>query len=715
MYTTERKIQQFIHESVVLMTLLCVVVWTTLVGYSLYWNISNIEEQTRTLATAEARSNWNKDAAFRRWTSQHGSFYIVATEHTQKSPYLAHLPHRDIVTTDGTELTLMSPAYMMRRMTEEFEDLYGVKGKITGKITLNPINTPDPWELAALNRFEEDPGLTEVMEESTIKGLPFLRFIKPMYMTEGCVKCHGILGFKDGDLRGGVSVSIPMAPYLAAAADSISGMKITHSAVWITGILGFLSFGIFIKYRQKERRILLKQLEHDALYDTLTQLPNRLLFSDRVTQAIHKRQRGGSYQFAVCFIDLDRFKSINDGYGHATGDELLRQVSQRLSQAIRPSDTIARNSGDEFTVLLDGITGLKDAVYITERLQETLKKPFSLSVCRLNIDASFGICIANNTHTDSDSIIQDADTAMYRAKASGSARIDIFDPDMHAEIQYLTRMEHDLKQALDKEQFEVYYQPVISLKENCVIGFEALLRWHHPDSGMVSPEIFIPIAEDTGSISRIGAWVLAQACRQTRDWNLSYKPEKPFTIAVNLSSRQVIKNDISEEISNILSRTRLEPSLLHVELTETMMVTDRPITIQNLSDIKALGVSLHADDFGKGYSSLTYLQEYNFDTLKIDKDFVQDMGPHGKGRKLVKALLLLAQDLEIGVVAEGIETQEQFERLSALHCNQMQGYYLCPPLTASAIEATLNQNGHLSIIRLLELNPFLQEQAAVLT
>ncbi len=690
-----------VREKIVAPSLLVFVVMTMLVGYSCFWNFRNIESSKLNLALFEARANWKKDVAFRQWATRHGGLYVSPDERTPPNPALAHIPDRDVITTDGKKLTLMNPAYMMRQMTAEFEEGYGIKGKITGKRQLNVINAPDSWERQALDIFERG-GVEEVVEQTDINGDPFLRFMKPMYMTEGCVKCHGILGYRDGDLRGGVSISIPMKPYLAAARDSNWGILTTHLVVWIVGVMVILLLA-------KLFGTLLSRMAHDALHDALTGLPNMSLFKDRVSQAISKRRRNSGYQFAVCFLDLDRFKDLNDSHGHRMGDLLLQQLADVFVKVVRPSDTVARMGGDEFTFLVDNLSGVDEMLEVAQRILDSVETPLEVNGHRLYISASIGICMADGQHSSAESMVRDADIAMYRAKAAGKGRKEVFNPQMHRHALETLQIETDLREAIDREQLEVHYQPIIDIANNRITGFEALLRWRHPTLGNIPPDRFIPVAEHTGQIGRIGNWVLETACTRMRDWNLRYNPDRHFSLAVNLSGVQLSDDELCSQIIGTLNYTRFCPDDLHVEVTETMLLTHKDVARNTLQSLRELGVSVSIDDFGTGYCSLSYLQDFHFDTLKIDRSFVQDMGASGRGRPLIRALMLMARDLKLQVLAEGVETEAQLNRLAAMKCPLIQGYYFSKPLPAAAIEQLLTEGAHLDARRLAEAQ--IREQA----
>ncbi|MCW8890323.1 MAG: EAL domain-containing protein [Sedimenticola sp.] len=707
MKSLDQQITAFVKQPIGVLVLLGLLIWTALVGYSLDWNITNLKNEKNELAISEARGNWNKDQAFRHWASKHGGVYVRPNERTPPNPYLSHLKDRDLVTQDGVELTLMNPAYMLRQMTSEFEDSYGVKGKITGKVTLNPINKADEWERRALDLFESSK-LPEVVERATIDGQPYLRYMKPMYMTKGCEKCHGFLGFKEGDLRGGVSVSIPMSHYLEAAEETIHTMVITHSAVWVVGVLGIFGFAVYATHRQAEQVSLLEKLEHSALYDSLTALPNRFLFDDRLSVTIAKQKRNKKHQYAVCFVDLDRFKNLNDSYGHSIGDELLKEMAARFKAILRPSDTVARMGGDEFTFLIEDIANPREVSLIANRILETVKEPFILAGYQLQIDASIGICYGDVKYQKAEDILRDADIAMYRAKALGKGRVDIFEPEMHAQVEKTTRIEHDLHSVLNRNELSIHYQPIVDIKSKTVSGFEALLRWNHPEFGNIPPDEFISIAESSDVIHQIGEWVLLTACQQIAQWNADFKSPTAFFVSVNLSARQVSHSKIIHTVRDILESIGFDPEKLHCEVTETLLITDQETTQENMAGLKRLGVMLSADDFGKGYSSLTYLQNFSFHIMKIDKDFVQTMGTGGKGKRLVGSLVKLANDFDLSVTAEGVETQQQLDLLLDMDCRFAQGYYLCPPQPADKISALLEAGGHHSLQKLQLHNPYLK-------
>lgn len=687
---------ELIGTKMLMPSIIASIIISILVGYSYYWNSNNIYEEKLSLALSEAKSNWNKDASFRQWATLHGGIYVKPSKRTPPNPYLSHLPDRDVVTTTGIKLTLMNPAQMIGQMALEFEQGFGIKGKITGKKQINPKNKPDNWQLKALNLFESGQS-DEIYEQQTINNKPFLRYIKPMYMTDGCVKCHGYLGYKKGELRGGVSVSIPLTPYFDAALKTRAGILKTHMLIWAVGILSIIIFSLSI-------RKLLVRMAQTAMYDDMTKLPNSLLFKNRLEHALKKSQRDTKFNFAVCFMDLDRFKNLNDSYGHAAGDMLLVKLSKRLNSILRPGDTVSRMGGDEFIFLLEGVNDISEPIAITNRILSSFKVPFNINNHQVFSNTSIGICMSSKEYTNIEEMIRDADIAMYRAKETGKGRIDIFNPEMHQLAKQTMLIENDLQFALERGELDVYYQPVIATGSSKIDGFEALIRWNHPTMGFVSPDTFIPIAERNGLINVIGEWVLNKACLQVREWSLQFSPDDEFSIAVNLSGIQLTEPNITQTIMDVVHATKINKSKLHLEVTETSLIYQQELTKSAMSNLRECGILFSIDDFGTGYCSLTYLQNYEFDTLKIDKDFIQNMSGNKKGLQLVRTLMLLARDLKMKVVAEGVETADQLNRLVAMGCPFIQGYYYSKPISADEMKKLLILGCHLNASKLINLD-----------
>lgn len=455
-----------------------------------------------------------------------------------------------------------------------------------------------------------------------------------------------------------------------------------------------------------ERKRTEEDLHRNAFYDGLTELPNRALFMDRMEHALARAKRHPNYLFAVLFLDIDRFKVVNDSLGHAVGDQLLKSVAERLENCLRPGDTAARLGGDEFTLLLDDISDIEDATRVADRFQQELAKPFSLDGNDVFSSCSIGIVLSGERgrallYDKPEDLLRDADTALYRAKGLGRARHQVFDESMHARAVSVLRLEADLRKALERHELCAFYQPIVSLATKRTASFEALVRWESPERGLVSPGEFIPLAEETGLIIPIDQWMLRQACFQMQAWqeeaemsgddnaassNGSARPDSDslvmpeLTISVNLSSRHFSRSDLPLHLTEVLRDTGLNPNQLRLEVTESVILDNLDSAAAILQELKSLGVQLSIDDFGTGYSSLSYLHRLPLDILKIDQTFISRLDLPDGNAEIVRTIITLAHNLEMRVVAEGIETVAQLDILQSLGCDYGQGYFFARPL-----------------------------------
>ena len=437
-----------------------------------------------------------------------------------------------------------------------------------------------------------------------------------------------------------------------------------------------------------ERKALEKKLQYQAFHDPLTDLPNRALFMDRLGHALARAGQQAS-EVAVLFTDLDNFKVINDSLGHKAGDQLLVAVAERLKACLRPVDTVARLGGDEFTLLLEGVTGVSDAARVAERIAQELRAPFALEAQEVFATTSTGIAVSSSAQGQPTDLLRHADLAMYRAKSKGKACYEVFEPSMSIDALERLELETELRRALGREEFRVYYQPEILLESGDIVGMEALVRWEHPEHGLLLPQEFLPIAEESNLIMPIGQWVLREACKQLRTWQEQYPNIAPLVMSVNLSTREFFQPSL---IAEILRETGVDPRTLQLEITEGAVAYDNAQNANNtLWNLKTLGVQLAIDDFGMGYSSLSYLKRFPVDLLKIDRSFVRELGKDLKDTKIVAAIIHLAGALDLKVIAEGVETAEQVEQLRKMECDMVQGSYFSKPLPSGAVSDLLQQ------------------------
>ena len=430
-----------------------------------------------------------------------------------------------------------------------------------------------------------------------------------------------------------------------------------------------------------ERKSAEEKLAHDAVHDALTGLPNRKKLMERLARSIKRIKHNSNYGFAVLFIDLDRFKTINDSLGHQAGDELLLIITEKLGELVRPSDMVARLGGDEFVIVLENVRSKEKVSQIAERILTCLQKPNEISGQQIYSSASIGVVLASPAYDQPDDLVRDADIAMYRSKVKGKGRFEIYDSKMRSSAVSLLQMEMDLRRAIDRDEFTLNYQPIVSLDSEKIVGFEALIRWHHPTLGNIPPDDFIPVAEETGLILPIGNWVLREACSQMQQWRENYSLANSLIVNVNLSARQLEQKDLVKQIARILKDTKLDPACLKLEITESVIMKNAEETITKVRKLREMGVLLSIDDFGTGYSSLSYLHRFPIDTLKVDRSFVNLIGAEGEHSEIIQTIITLAFNLGMDVVAEGVETAEQLEFLRHVNCSYGQGYFYSRPVT----------------------------------
>jgi diguanylate cyclase (GGDEF)-like protein len=507
-----------------------------------------------------------------------------------------------------------------------------------------------------------------------------------------------------------LSTYVPVHVYDAAPVEAVLEVyndvtelvKQTQLGQWkiLAAVLGAMAFVYIVvqlilaryhrllRAQERERAAQEERIRHQAYHDALTGLPNRASFTEHLEEAMRRAKRAG-WPLAILFLDLDLFKRVNDSLGHDAGDRLLRVAAERIRRAVREADMLFRMGGDEFTVLLEDVRGPEEAAMVAGRVLEGIAEPLQLQHHEISVTASIGIALYPRDDVLGERLVKSADTAMYRAKELGRNRYAFFAPEMNERVETQMQIEAALRRALKNEEFILHFQPRVSAATGRATGAEALLRWKHPDWGLVEPARFVPLLEETGLIVPVGAWVLAEACHRAKAWQAAGLP--PLRVSVNLSSRQFRSDALFEAVSEALRSSSLAPQLLEVELTESLLVENVDHAMGVMGKLKAIGTAISIDDFGTGYSSLGYLKRFPIDSLKIDKSFVRDIATSPKDAAIVKAISALARSLGMGLIAEGVEEPWQVEFLRARHCTEMQGYLFSRPLPAESLAEALSR------------------------
>ena len=482
----------------------------------------------------------------------------------------------------------------------------------------------------------------------------------------------------------GNNIKLPPQSLLVAKNGNL--VPIGDSAAPIKDNQGRIKGSVFVFRDISAQKLAETKLSYQAFHDSLTNLPNRALFLTRLEQATQRAKQEENYLFAVLFLDIDRFKVVNDSLGHIIGDQLLIAIASRIKDSLKSTDTVARLGGDEFAILLENVFDIQVACHIANRLIKELSLPFIVQDYEIFANASIGIVMNSETSDTTESLLRNADIAMYRAKRLGGASYQVYDTSMHSQVVAQLQLETDIRRAIERQEFVVYYQPIVSLTNYQIVGFEALVRWQHPQRGLISPGEFITLAEETGLILQIDWWVMRQACQQMRLWQEQIPIAQSLTMSINLSGKQFAQANLVEQITQVLQTTNLNPDSLKLEITESTIIENAESAIAIINQLKDLGIKVHIDDFGTGYSSLSYLHRFPIDTLKIDRSFVARIDHDNSSLEISKAIVILAHNLEMEAIAEGIETLEQLTKLRDLQCEYGQGYLFSVPLNQEAAE-----------------------------
>ncbi len=477
------------------------------------------------------------------------------------------------------------------------------------------------------------------------------------------------------------------------ALDLLGNVILLERPVRISTLVSTLKMALRARARQYQVRSQVAELEranarlyHDAFHDSLTGLPNRLLLHERLERVLKRQVRHQEHTAALLYMDFDRFKVVNDSLGHALGDAMLRAIAERLKSCVRPADSVARLGGDEFVVLLENVTRPAEVIKVAKRIQKAFMQPLIVEEHELNTSASIGIVTSTSAYAHAEEVVRDADIAMYRAKAQGRGRYEVFSEAMHAQVMASMQLERELHTALRRGELRTAYQPIL-LVTGHLLGFEALVRWQHPKRGLLEPAAFLGLAEEAGLIRELDFWVWRSACTQVVRWQR--KTGRPLTLSLNLSPQQFLHADLAEDVSALLRETNFDPTQLVLEITEGVLIDSSDSVKETVAQLKALGVKLYLDDFGTGYSSLSYLRRFPVDALKIDRSFVEGMTQDEGSAELVRTMISMAQNLGLQVVAEGVETEAQLRALRELGCPQAQGFLFAEPLLKPQVERFL--------------------------
>lgn len=653
-------------------------IWSTAAAASLAWNIHLHHQGHIDQARNRAVGLLEKDMSARDLVAKLGGVYARIDRGAVPNPYLAHVPERDIASEQGVSLTLINSSDFMR-LLHDGENERADRTSTTHVTSLRPLrakNAPDAWEQRALMRFQS--GATEVAELIDTEHGRRYRLMRPRYVEPVCLTCLGGQGFETGEVLGGVSVTVPVGEYTGAwHTGRVTALSVGHTFLWLLGIGGLVTgFGLL------ERRE--RELRRSAYYDPLTALPNRALLRDRLHQALVTAERH-DHMGAVLFIDLDRFKTINDSLGHAVGDRLLQAVADCLRETVRATDTVARLGGDEFVVLLTELSGDAEraaviAQAVAEKLLAAMACPFRIGRHELHTMPSIGIALFPMSVRHADEVLKQADTAMYQAKGAGGGVFHFYLPGMQLAAKRRLEIETDLHHALARRELALHFQPQVAVASGRIVGAEALIRWHHPRRGLITPGDFIPVAEETGIILAVGDWVLREACRSVREWIDQEVVEKGFRLAINVSPKQFRQWDFVERVATIVAETGIDAGFLELELTEGMFVDDVQDAAFKMACLIELGIRFAIDDFGTGYSSLMYLKRLPLEVLKIDRSFVDGVLEDANDAAIVETILAMAQRFGYRVVAEGVEHQAQLDFLRERGCNAYQGYHFSEPV-----------------------------------
>lgn len=656
------------------------VLWLVLITLSFSWNYRDAQQEQQEIALQAARSFFQQILITRTWNASHGGVYVPVTETTQPNPHL-NIPVRDIRINSQLTLTKVNPAFMTRQIAElTSAEQRDIQIHITSLNPLRPENQATAREAKALIAF--DGGLAEYSEIIRTVNPQTFFYMAPLTTEESCLQCHAQQGYKVGDIRGGISVTLPFTAH-----KGFIPLLIGHLVIALTGLLGILFAG-----HKLQRAYQIIKCQSDT--DFLTGLANRRTAMNKLQDGVRVAQRTET-TLALLMLDLDRFKDINDNFGHPAGDALLQAIAQRLKDNLREVDTIARLGGDEFALLLERVNDTQDAAHVANKLLGLFQQPWQLAgYLEVHLSASIGIALYPAHGDSAERLLEHADTALYRAKQEGRNRFHFFNEQLTIAATERIQLESELRYAINNNQLEIYFQPLVNIYNAETAGAEALLRWRHPHKGLLLPDAFLSVAEETGLIETIDQWVLTETCRQGHTWlNQGFHFQ---SIAVNISGYELHHSDFAAHVARILEQQDFPAHKLTLEFNERALMERELETYDMLTALSNMGIKLAIDDFGSDYSSLARLQQLPIEQLKIDRLFIARMVEGDKAAAFVQALLQLGHTLGYQMIAKGVESNEQLHFLQLHGCAYYQGFLTSPGVPAGTMQQWLKNTDPLA-------------------
>lgn len=658
-----------------------VLAWTLLVVGIVFVQEREVEEMARRQIALLAERLALRDLQFRHWNARYGGVYVPVSGTDQPNPYLAHVAEQNIQTPSGRVLTLINPDQMILQAGGALS-ADGVVSHLSSLAPIRPENTADAWEADGLRSFAR--GGAEKSEVFHRNGETYLRYMRPLIVTDDCLGCHFNHGYKVGEVRGGYAITLSIESFRAAAQRHLLLGYAGGVFLWAGGLgAGFLFWRRLLREKREHLQDVAKlneaekSIEYLTYYDQVTGLPNRLFFNDALQKALAEKM-ATERTLAVGVIGIDHYKKLKNSFGLRVGELVLQETVGRMAAVLRPEDTLACLSESRLMLLLPGVGKGEEVTALMGRVRAAMEYPVLIDGQEFFVSVTAGFAVAPEDGDEARLLISNADTAFSRAKSAGRNSFQFYLPTVDRTAVEEITVENSLRRALEREQFEIFYQPQVDARSGRIVGAEALLRWRNPEVGLVSPADFIPLAEESGMILPIGEWILKTACRHAAAWRDELG--HPFKISVNISPRQFQQADLVALVDEALSASGLSPASLVLEVTEGSIVHDIERAAALLSELRKRGVRIAIDDFGTGYASLNYLKLFPVDQVKIDKSFVGDLHQKGANNIIVHAVVALGGKLNLELVAEGVETEQQKVFLQELGCHLMQGYYFCRPM-----------------------------------